>query len=67
MTGTIYTETTIYAAAREFVNDAPYQLVIVTLGDGKRVTGRVEGERVSIDDGVEHAGDRGGVPFFRKL
>jgi uncharacterized protein len=67
MTGTVYTETLIYAAPREFVNDAPYQLVIVTLTDGKRVTGRIVGGAVAIDDRVELAEERNGVPYFRKL
>jgi uncharacterized protein len=67
MTGTVYTETLIYAAPREFVNDAPYQLVIVTLTDGKRVTGRIVGDAVAIDDRVELAEERNGVPYFRKL
>jgi uncharacterized OB-fold protein len=67
MTGTVYTETLIHAAPREFVNEAPYQLVIVTLDSGKRVTGRVSGDRVSIDDRVELAEERSGVPFFRKI
>jgi uncharacterized OB-fold protein len=67
MRGRVYTETTIYAAPREFVAEAPYQLVIVSLEDGSRVTGRVVGDAVRIDDEVEKAEERGGVPFFRRL
>ena len=66
MKGTIYTETVVHAAPQAFVNDAPYQLVIVTLEDGGRVTGRIEGERVRIGDPVELAEHRDGVPFFRR-
>ena len=66
MTGTIYTETVIHMAPEAFASEAPYQLVIVTLADGGRVTGRIEGERVAIDDAVELIGERNGVPFFRK-
>lgn len=66
-TGRIYSETTIYAAPREFVADAPYQLAIVTFDDdGSRMTGRVAGEAVRIDDVVELAEQRGGVPVFRR-
>jgi uncharacterized OB-fold protein len=65
MKGTIYTETVVYAAPAAFVNEAPYQLVIVTLDDGTRVTGRIEGDRVSIDDPVELVEHRAGVPWFR--
>ncbi len=65
MKGIVYTETVVRAAPREFVGEAPYQLVIVTLEDGTRVTGRVAGERVKIDDPVTLAEHRNGVPFFR--
>lgn len=67
MTGIVYTETLIHAAPREFVAEAPYQLIIVTLDDGKRVTGRSAGERVAIDDRVEMTEEKNGVPYFRKL
>ncbi len=65
MTGTVYTETVVHAAPREFVKEAPYQLVIVTLEDNTRVTGRVNGERVHIGDPVKLVEHRNGVPFFR--
>lgn len=55
MEGVIYTETVIHSAPAEFVNEAPYQLVIVSLdgeGAGRR-TGRVRGAaRVAIGDRV---------------
>jgi uncharacterized OB-fold protein len=67
-TGRVYTETTIYAAPREFVAEAPYQLILVTLdADGTRVTGRVLGDQVRIDDAVELAERRSDVPYFRKI
>ncbi|HYI92317.1 MAG TPA: OB-fold domain-containing protein [Bryobacteraceae bacterium] len=66
MTGTVYTETLIHSAPEAFVSEAPYQLIIVTLDNGTRVTGRVSGEPVSIDDAVFLAEERNGVPFFRK-
>ena len=67
MTGSVYTETLIHAAPREFVAEAPYQLIIVTLDDGKRVTGRSAGERLAIGARVEMAEEKNGVPYFRKL
>lgn len=67
MTGIVYTETLIHAAPREFVAEAPYQLIIVTLDDGKRVTGRSAGARVAIGDRVELDEEKNGVPYFRKL
>lgn len=66
MSGTIYTETMIHAAPEQFVKDAPYQLVIVTLEDSKRLTARITGDRVAIGDKVEQAESRDGIPFFKK-
>ncbi len=66
MTGTIYTETVVYMAPEQFVADAPYQLAIVTLADGRRLTARISGEHVNIGDEVESIEDRDGIPFFRK-
>ena len=65
-TGTIYTETVIYSAAAAFAADVPFQTAIVALDSGGRVTGRILGERVSIDDRVARVEIRDGVPFFRK-
>ena len=39
--GTIYTETVVYSPPEAYVNDVPYQLAIVELAAGRRVTGRV--------------------------
>ena len=65
-TGVVYTETVVHAAPEQFVADAPYQLAIVTLDEGGRLTGRVLGERVQIGDAVVLAEERSGVPFFQK-
>jgi len=64
MKGTVYSETVVHAAPREFVKDAPYQLAIVTLEDGTRITGRVEGGRVHIGDPVTLVANRNGVDYF---
>jgi uncharacterized OB-fold protein len=66
MMGVIYTETVVYSAPPAFEKDVPYQVAIVKLENGERVTGRIEGARVSIDDRVVLAETRDGVPFFRK-
>jgi uncharacterized OB-fold protein len=66
MMGAVYTETVVYLAPPAFEKDVPYQVAIVTLDSGERVTGRVEGARVSIDDRVLLTETRDGVPFFRK-
>ena len=64
--GTVYTETVVHMAPPAFEKDVPYQVAIVTLDSGGRVTARIEGERVSIDDRVSLVDTRDGVPFFRK-
>ena len=68
--GVVYTETVVHAAPEQFVADAPYQLAIVSLEDGGRLTVRIlvnnDGERVAIGDRVEFVEDRNGISFFRK-
>ncbi|HTS75986.1 MAG TPA: OB-fold domain-containing protein [Bryobacteraceae bacterium] len=64
--GNVYTETVIHAAPEQFVADAPYQLAIITLDHGGRLTGRIDGPRVQIGDAVDFAEYRNGIPFFRK-
>jgi uncharacterized OB-fold protein len=65
MMGIIYTETVVHSAPPAFEKDVPYQIAIVTLETGERLTGRVEGPRVAIDDRVS-VETRDGVPIFRK-
>ena len=64
--GTVYTETVVYSPPEAYVNDVPYQLAIIELAGGKRVTGRVAGERAQIGDRVEFVEYRNEVPFFKK-
>ncbi|PWU01166.1 MAG: hypothetical protein C5B51_23395 [Terriglobia bacterium] len=65
-TGTVYTETVIHLAAEAFAKDVPFQTAIVTLDGGGRLTGRIVGERVAINDRVAEVDERDGVVFFRK-
>jgi uncharacterized OB-fold protein len=67
--GTVYTETVVYSPPEAYVNDVPYQLAIIELSTGRRMTGRIAGaagERVQIGDRVDFAEFRNSVPFFRK-
>jgi len=64
--GTVYTETVVFSPPEAYVNDVPYQLAIVELEDGHRITGRIDGERAQIGDRVTFAEYRNSVPFFRK-
>ena len=66
VTGTVYTETVVHLAPEAFAKDVPYQVVIVAIEDGSRVTGRIAGDRVSIGDLLERVDVRDEVPFFQK-
>jgi uncharacterized OB-fold protein len=64
--GTVYTETVVFSPPEAYVNDVPYQLAIIQLDGGRRLTGRIDGERVQIGDPVQFVEFRRDVPFFRK-
>ncbi len=64
--GTVYTETVVYSPPEQFVADAPYQLAIVALDDGGRLTARIAGRSRAIGDAVEFAESRNDIPFFQK-
>lgn len=64
--GKIYTETVVWSAPEAHLKEAPYQMAIVALDTGGRVTARILGDRVRIGDAVTFAEYRDGVPFFRK-
>lgn len=63
--GTVYTETVVWSAPEAYVNDVPYQLAIIELDGGRRITGRIEGERAQVGDRVSFTEFRNNVPFFR--
>ena len=67
MKGIVYTETVVHSAPGPLMAEAPYQIAIVKLEDGRKLTGRVVDERVAIDDPVEFIEERDGVPYFRKV
>ncbi len=64
--GTVYTETVVFSPPEAYVNDVPYQLAIIQLENGRRLTGRIDGERAQIGDRVKFVEFRKEVPFFRK-
>ena len=64
-TGVVYTETVVWSPPEAYVNDAPYQLAIIALDAGGRLTARILGDRVHIGDPVVLAEHRAGVPYFR--
>ena len=64
--GIVYTETMVYSPTPQFANEVPYQLAIVELAPGRRLTGRILGERVNIGDPVGFVEFRNEVPYFQK-
>lgn len=65
-TGTVYTDTVVHLAPERFAAAAPYQVAIVEVDGGGRITARIEGERVAIGDRLIEVEAQDGVPFFRK-
>ena len=64
--GTVYAETVVWMAPVAFTEEAPYQLAMVDLDDGRRETVRISGEGVSIGDRVEFLENRVGAAVFSK-
>jgi uncharacterized OB-fold protein len=64
--GEVYTETVVWSPPEAYAADAPYQLAIVSLDRGGRLTGRILGDRVEIGDRVDFAEFRDAVAYFRK-
>jgi len=64
--GTVYTETVVFSPPEAYVNDVPYQLAIIQLENGRRLTGRIDGEHARIGDKVAFVDFRNNVAFFRK-
>lgn len=64
--GVVYTETVVFSPPAQYANDAPYQLAILDLAGGERLTARILGDRVAIGDQVVFVEKRDGVSYFRK-
>ena len=62
--GQVYSCTTLHAAAAAHEADLPFQIAIIELEEGARLTARITGPTVAIGDAVRHAGEREGVHFF---
>jgi uncharacterized OB-fold protein len=69
-TGIVYTETVVFTPPEQYVADAPYQIAIIDLETGGRLTVRIAAaganERVVIGDTVVYVETRDDVPYFRK-
>lgn len=66
MTGIVYSETVISLAPTAFVSEAPYQIALVDLDNGKREMGCITEDRVSIGDRVTLCERRNGIGVFKK-
>ena len=66
MQGIVYTETVVHMPPAAMLDLAPYQLIMVDVADGRRITGRSTGERVAIGDAVELTEEKEGVLIFRR-
>ena len=66
ITGVIYTESVVHAAPAQLVAEAPYQIAIIALDSGGRLTARISGDRVVIGDVVHQVREEGGVRVFAK-
>ncbi len=62
--GTVYSCTTLHAAATPFEKDLPFQIAIIELQEGPRLTVRIEGQKVKIGDKVKQVTERNGVQVF---
>ena len=69
--GIVYTETIVHSPPEQFAADAPYQVAIIELEGGRRMTVRILGkeqhERARIGDRVMFVEDRNGVAYYRRL
>lgn len=67
-TGVVYTETIVHSAPEQYLSAAPYQIAIVDLYGGERVTVQVlpEPSRVAIGDRVVFVEERDGVGYYKK-
>lgn len=68
--GIVYTETIVHSPPEQYAADAPYQLAIIDLHCGGRLTVRVLGknpeERAHIGDRVVFVEEKSGVSYYRK-
>ncbi len=64
--GTVYSHTTLHAAAEPFEKDLPFQIALIELDEGPRLTARIDGQAAAIGDAVRLTAQRDGVWFFAK-
>ncbi|MFL6354663.1 MAG: Zn-ribbon domain-containing OB-fold protein [Bryobacteraceae bacterium] len=69
--GIVYTETIVHSPPEQFAADVPYQVAIIDVEGGRRVTVRILGkephERARIGDRVTFVEERDGVGYYRRV
>lgn len=69
--GIVYTETIVHSPPEQFAADAPYQVAIIDVEGGRRITVRILGkephDRARIGDTVTFVEERNGVAYYRRL
>jgi uncharacterized OB-fold protein len=69
--GIVYTETIVHSPPEQFAADAPYQVAIIDVEGGRRVTVRILGrepqDRARISDRVTFVEERNGVGYYRRV
>lgn len=68
--GVVYTETIVHSPPEQYASEAPYQVAIIDLDQGGRLTARILGkepdERARIGDRVTFVEERDGVAYYRR-
>jgi uncharacterized OB-fold protein len=69
--GIVYTETIVHSPPEQFAADAPYQVAIIDVEGGRRVTVRILGrepqDRARIGDRVTFVEERNAVAYYRRV
>lgn len=62
--GTVYSCTMLHASATPFEKNLPFQIAIIELEEGPRLTARIQGQKVKIGDKVKQVEEKNGVQVF---
>lgn len=62
--GTVYSCTMLHAAAEPFEKRLPFQIAIIELEGGPRLTVRIQGKPVGIGDPVQQVEEKEGIWIF---
>ena len=64
--GTVYSCTMLQAASTPFEKSLPFQIAIIQLEEGPRLTVRIQGEKIKIGDKVKQVEEKNGVQVFSR-